>query len=194
MWRFRQTLGISENNSRFFHIFLATGRLFAENLASKLRAVKGIARRVHPGGGCFFRPVLSCGLGLCPVSGSARPRRRADGGPVWITTGGHYRRRLQARPGSIGPASSRGFLALSRYCYTGFLARLDLCGASGGLLWAVVGWVGIACGPSCGPVPSLQTAKNRPPVGLELGFVRPSLLPSVWGFYYIACLRTLSSG
>ena len=45
-----------------------------------------------------------------------------------------------------------------------------------------------ACGLSCPP------AKNRPSAGLELGFGRPSLLPSVWGFYYIACLRTLSSG
>ena len=47
-------------------------------------------------------------------------------------------------------------------------------------------------------LPSLPAAcppaKNRPSVGLELGFVRPSLFPFPWGFYYIACLRTLSSG
>ena len=82
----------------------------------------------------------------------------------------HYRRTLQAkttgpaRPpiwpglvgyigdfwpcvifGPVGPlfCPVAGFL---RPC--GDLSRLDLCGASGGLLWAVVGWVGIACGPA----------------------------------------------
>ena len=82
----------------------------------------------------------------------------------------HYRRTLQAKttgparppiwPGSVGYIGDfqpcgifgpvgplfcpvAGFL---RPC--GDLSRLDLCGASGGLLWAVVGWVGIACGPA----------------------------------------------
>ena len=47
------------------------------------------------------------------------------------------------------------------------------------------------CGACFRPCPP---AKNRPSVGLELGFLRPSLFLFPWGFYYIACLRTLSSG
>ena len=109
--RFRLPRGISETNSQFFQIFLATGRLFAENLASKLWGIKGIAWRVAGGGVSFCVSLSTCAV----------------------------------RP----------------------------CGA---------------CVRPCPP------AKNRPSVGLELGFVRPSLWPFPWGFYYIACLRTLSSG
>ena len=113
---------ISETNSRFFQIFLATGRLFAENLARILAGVKGFGLPPHPGGGSVF-VLLSSSLGC--------------GGA------------------SVLPS-----------------------------LWGLLPSLPAACPP----------AKNRPSVGLELGFVRPSLWPFPWGFYYIACLRTLSSG
>ena len=110
---------ISETNSRFFQIFLATGRLFAENLARILAGVKGFGLPPHPGGGSLCVSL--------PAVGRFRP--------------------------SV-------------------------------LLWGLLPSLPAACPP----------AKNRPSVGLELGFVRPSLWPFPWGFYYIACLRTLSSG
>lgn len=67
---FRQTLVISETICRNFQDFLATGRLFAENLARILEGVKGIAWRAHPGGGSVFvlLPSLpACGLSCGPV-------------------------------------------------------------------------------------------------------------------------------
>ena len=76
MVRFRLSRGISETNSRFFQIFLATGRLFAENLARILAygkpffgnlarilgRVKGLPRPVGGGGGSVF-VLLSSSLG-----------------------------------------------------------------------------------------------------------------------------------
>ena len=66
-------------------------------------------------------------------------------------------------------------------------------------LSSLLGCGGASVRPSLwGLRPSLPAAcppaKNRPSVGLELGFVRPSMFLFPWGFYYIACLRTLSSG
>ena len=83
--RFRLPRGISETNSQNFQIFLATGRLFAENLARILGRVKGFGLPPHPGGGLFlsrFRPwpwpcvrgpVLSC---FRPCGACLRPRLR----------------------------------------------------------------------------------------------------------------------
>lgn len=130
-------------------IILARG-IFFQNCVANSRWGKGPFLPGGRGGvvlccgrGRGVLPACGRGLGLCPVSRSARPgldhyrhRRRADGGPVSISTG-------SARP----PIWPGAFSALFRYCYTGFLARLDLrpCRASllpcGGLslaLWPVV--------------------------------------------------------
>ena len=123
--------------------------------------------------GRFVSPCLSAvAVWACARSGWACARCRslqAKTGEDWPGLD-HYRRTLQAKttgparppiwPGSVGYIGDfwpcgifspvgplfcpvAGFL---RPC--GDLSRLDLCGASGGLLWAVVGWVGIACGPA----------------------------------------------
>ena len=68
---FRLPRGISETNSQFFQIFLATEELFAENLARILAGVKGFGLPPHPGGGSVFVPVSLACLGLLPSSRGA---------------------------------------------------------------------------------------------------------------------------
>ena len=78
--RFRLPRGISETTSRFFQIFLATGRLLAENLARILAygkpffgnlarilgRVKGFGLPPHPGGGLVFVSLPSVAVAVCP--------------------------------------------------------------------------------------------------------------------------------
>ena len=66
--RFRLPRGISETNSQFFQIFLATEELFSENLASKLWGIKGLAWRL--GGGGYA--VLIVSRSPCPPVPSFR--------------------------------------------------------------------------------------------------------------------------
>lgn len=130
--RFRLPRGISETNSRFFQIFLATEELFFGNLARILGRVRGFGLPVHPGGGSVSRSLsslLGCGGASVPPSVAVCP---------WAC-----------------PVPRWGLPA--------------------------------ACSITA-------NGKKSASVGLELGFVRPSLWPFPWGFYYIACLRTLSSG
>lgn len=113
------------------------GELFFKIVSRILGGAKG---RFCPvaGGGWVALCLPACRRSRCPVlrswpvPGLDRPGIE-DGRPGLD----HYRRTLQARPGSIGPASSRAFLALYRYCYTGFLALPAL-------------WPGTACFLPCG--------------------------------------------
>ena len=102
--------------------------LFFEIVSRILGGAKG---RFCPvaGGGVVALCLPSCGRSRCgpvpgvlsAVGGLDRPGLQADG----MKTGGRCRS-LRPGPVSISTGSARGFLALSRYCYAGFLARLDL--------------------------------------------------------------------
>lgn len=109
--RFRLGSGISETIFAFFQIFLATGRLFAENLARILGRVKGFAWRVHPGGGLVsrFRPCFRpwpCVRGAClpaACSITANGKNRPPWGLNWV---------LSVRP----CCRSRGAFIISLAC------------------------------------------------------------------------------
>ena len=129
------------------------------------RILGGAKGRFCPvaGGGwslCVSLPVGGRGVALCPVSittgedgrtvarsGSLRAKTTGPARPpIWPGLVGYIGDFWPCVIfGPVGPlfCPVAGFL---RPC--GDLSRLDLCGASGGLLWAVVGWVGIACGPA----------------------------------------------
>lgn len=145
--------------SIFPKIFWIRG-LFFKNMSRISGGAKSRFCPVAGGGGvlCRVAVAVSCpavwACARCALSaGGPVDHYRKTGGPVWITTGEDY------RPGPV--SISRGFLALSRYCYTGFLARLDLrpCRASllpcGGLSLALWGFVPARslrgfCGPLAG--------------------------------------------